>query len=517
VSQRNSFAEAAITNSGKHNCILTAQPELQFGRRGHRVTTIPIVVVWVVFAIAAIAPAQIDPGPRGGPSDAGGPYEKLGAEELNLYWASRDRFKEVDSVSGTIERGVGLGPTFNGNSCAGCHAQPAAGGSSPGPRSPQVSQLALKEGRLALVPQTNPQVGLAKLDRAPNGDQTVPPFLTADGPVRVARFITRPDGTLDGSVHDIYTIAGRIDASGCVLPQPDFAGEIERKNLAFRIPTPTFGGGLIEAVPDPVLLANLGAAAKQKHELGIVGRFNRTVNDGTISRFGWKAQNKSLLLFAAESYNVEQGVTSELFPDERDGAPGCQFNPIPEDTIKLQMPPGATYQPSSFASDVVNFGAFMRLLAPPKPATFSTSAAAGAELFNSVGCALCHSPTLTTGRSPFTGMSHIEIHPYSDFALHHMGPGLADHISQGLAAGDEFRTAPLWGVGQRIFFLHDGRTSNLVKAIEAHTSADRNCRTNSLSGALNEACGSEANGVLARFNALSISQKQNVIDFLRSL
>ena len=75
-------------------------------------------------------------------------------------------------------------------------------------------------------------------------------------------------------------------------------------------------------------------------------------------------------------------------------------------------------------------------------------------------------------------MSKIEIHPYSDFAIHHMGPGLADHISQGLAAGDEFRTAPLWGVGQRIFFLHDGRTSNLLAAIElaAQMAANRERR-----------------------------------------
>jgi CxxC motif-containing protein (DUF1111 family) len=471
-----------------------------------------------VFACSLVGAAQTDPGPRPGPSGAGGPFEKLGVDELNLYWAARDRFKEVASVSGTIERGVGLGPRFNGNSCAGCHAQPAAGGSSPGPKSPQLSQLALRDGRLALVPQTNPQVGLAKLDRSsPGGDQIVPAFVREDGPIRVVRFIAKPDGTPDGSVHAIYTIAGRVDAPGCVLPQPDFAQEIVRKNVTFRIPTPTFGGGLIEAVPDPVLVANLGAAAKQKEELGIGGRFNRTVSDDTISRFGWKAQNKSLLLFAAESYIVEQGVTSEFFPDERDAAPGCQFNKLPEDTIKLQLPPGVTYQPSGFASDVVNFGAFMRLLAPPKPAAFDSSAVAGSELFKSTGCALCHSPSLTTGASPFTGMSNIQIHPYSDLALHHMGPGLADHISQGLAAGDEFRTAPLWGVGQRIFFLHDGRTNDLLTAIEYHASVDRNCRANLSSSTLNEACASEANAVVARFNALSTSQRQDILNFLRSL
>jgi CxxC motif-containing protein (DUF1111 family) len=159
----------------------------------------------------------------------------------------------------------------------------------------------------------------------------------------------------------------------------------------------------------------------------------------------------------------------------------------------------------------------MRLLAPPRPVSFSDSAKAGADLFNAVGCALCHSPTLITGRSPFTAMSNREIHPYSDFALHHMGPGLADHITQGLASGDEFRTAPLWGLGQRLFFLHDGRTSNLLAAIESHASTDKLCHANPITVTLNESCMSEANLVIERFDLCSASQKQDILNFLRSL
>jgi CxxC motif-containing protein (DUF1111 family) len=375
----------------------------------------------------------------------------------------------------------------------------------------------LQEGRLALVPQNNPEVVLAKLDRLPGRDQVVPSFITADGPIRVARFITKADGTPDGSVHDIYTIAGRVDAPGCALPQPDFDRETANHNVVFRIPTPSFGGGLIEGVSDATLIANLESTDKERQALGISGRFNRSVNDGTISRFGWKAQIKSLLLFAAESSNVEEGVTNEIFPDERDHTPGCLFNKTPEDTTRLQVAGSVTYQPSAFASDTVNFAAFMRLLAPPKPVALTTSAQKGSGLFNSIGCALCHSPTLTTGPSQYTGMSNLEIHPYSDFALHHMGPGLADHIAQGLAAGDEFRTAPLWGVGQRIFFLHDGRSSDLLMAIEAHISTDKKCRLSVLSRALSESCKSEANAVISRFNALSAVEKQDILNFLRSL
>jgi CxxC motif-containing protein (DUF1111 family) len=103
-------------------------------------------------------------------------------------------------------------------------------------------------------------------------------------------------------------------------------------------------------------------------------------------------------------------------------------------------------------------------------------------------------------------LANQTIHPYSDFALHHMGPRLADQISQGLADGDEFRTAPLWGLGQRLFFLHDGRTSDLVQVIREHSS-DRNSQFPA----------SEANAVVKNFFNLSNSDQQAVLKFLRSL
>jgi CxxC motif-containing protein (DUF1111 family) len=154
---------------------------------------------------------------------------------------------------------------------------------------------------------------------------------------------------------------------------------------------------------------------------------------------------------------------------------------------------------SEMSSDLVNFAVFSRLLAPPVPAAPTSSTLNGASLFPSVGCSLCHSPTLTTGASPFTGMSNVAYSPYSDFALHYMG-ALSDGVHQGAAGSDEFRTAPLWGLGQRLFFLHDGRTSDLIQAIQSHSSS-----------------GSEANLVIRRFNSLSPSQKQDLLNFLRSL
>jgi len=178
------------------------------------------------------------------------------------------------------------------------------------------------------------------------------------------------------------------------------------------------------------------------------------------------------------------------------------------------------------SSDIVNFAAFMRLSAPAAPTTSSASERNGQSQFITVGCALCHSPSLTTAASIFTGMGGVTYHPYSDFAIHHMGPNLADGITQGQAGPDQFRTGPLWGLGQRLFFLHDGRTSDLMQAIQAH-----GCGSGSGSGGFqtnasptfshgnpgNQNCGSEAQGVVGNFNNLSPSQQQDILNFLRSL
>ena len=334
------------------------------------------------------------------------------------------------------ETGSGLGPGFNLNSCAGCHAFPVTGGSSP---------------------PTNPQVAIAKLDGAQN---VVPSFVTLHGPVREARFIANPDGSADGGVHDLFTISGRTDAPGCHIAQPNFVEAVQQHNVIFRIPTPTFGGGLVEGVPD----TNLEAAAAAQASLQSLARhpapglFNHSGNDGSITRFGWKAQNKSLEIFAGEAYNVEQGVTNEAFPDERETAPGCQFNGTPEDTTDLVPSVKSVSPASDFSSDIVNFAAFMRLSAGPLPAPPNPSTTNGpARLHEHRLRRLSPAPVQTTGKSAYTGQSFVSFTPYSDFALHDMGENLADDVSQGSADGNQFRTAPLWGLGQRLFFLHDGR------------------------------------------------------------
>ena len=183
----------------------------------------------------------------------------------------------------------------------------------------------------------------------------MPSFITLDGPIREARFQYNPDGSRDGGVHALFVITGHPDAAGCNIRQEDFERQIRNQNIIFRIPTPTFGAGLIEQVPDSAILANLAANAATKASLGISGRANRNGNDGTITRFGWKAQNKSLLLFSGEAYNVEMGITNELFQQERDETPSCQFATVPNDVTPSVRQIGA----------IENFANFQRFLAPP--------------------------------------------------------------------------------------------------------------------------------------------------------
>jgi CxxC motif-containing protein (DUF1111 family) len=426
-----------------------------------------------------------DPGVRDdGIAGAGAPFGDLTVNQLAFFKSGAADFAEVEDV------GDGLGPRMNLDSCGGCHSQPALGGTSPA---------------------LNPQVAFA--------NAAVPPQLTAvagfireNGPVREARFVKNPDGTADGGVHALFTITGREEADGCMLAQPDFATELASNNVIFRIPTPTFGAGLIEQIPDAQILANQASNTSRKQLLGIRGRPNfhvagRTItgmtnnngNDGTIARFGWKAQNKSLLLFSGEAYNVEMGITNELFQTERDETAACQFATVPNDVTNFNA---AT--PIELLSGIENFSNFMRFLDAPQPSPNrpggADSIANGRQKFMDVGCALCHTPSFTTSTSTIAALSEKPVNLFSDLLVHDMGEGLADGISQGEAGPREFRTAPLWGLGKRIFFLHDGRTSNLERAIREHSSF-----------------GSEANGVINNFNNLGERSTQDVLNFLRSL
>jgi CxxC motif-containing protein (DUF1111 family) len=470
------------------------------------------LMLLATLAAPGIALSQVDPGVRGGAvngQQGASPTSPLPLASVSsnspsgvmeFFENGLTRFQAQEVVSGGQNNG--LGPRFNLNSCSGCHAQPAIGGSSP---------------------SSNPEFQVIAAGIASGSTNSMPSFLTAHGPTLEARFpfFTKANGTPNtaapnGGVEDIFTVAGRADAASCSMQQPNFAQAVQNHNIIFRIPTPTFGLGLVENIDDSTLLAN--QAANANNNLGISGAFNRNGNDGTISRFGWKAQNKSLMLFSGEAYNVEMGITNEIFgqerplPQETNGLPASCLNlsnkGYPEDATNFTVARSQDQaaQNAQVPSDVVQFAVFMRLLAPPVPSMNApggaTSISNGQALFKSVGCAVCHTPTInsTQASNITSSLSNAKVHAYSDFEVHHMGSGLADNVSQGGAGGDQFRTAPLWGLGQRIFFMHDGRTSDLLAAIDEH-------RSN----------GSEATQVEENFASLTAGQQQQVLNFLRSL
>ena len=267
---------------------------------------------------------------------------------------------------------------------------------------------------------------------------------------------------------------GRSDATSASWPSRISSNMVEQDNISFRIPTPRLRRGFNREASATTRSSPIKPPeAAGDRFLGISGLPNRSGNDGSITRFGWKAQNKSLLMFAGEAYNVEMGITNEIFPNERGYPPtplpaGCLINPTPEDTTNFDVT-------STVAgpSDIVAFSNFMRFLDQPAPSCTGTGCSQsiqnGRNLFINVAkCSVCHTPSMTTGTSYVAALSNIQANLFSDLLIHHMGSGLADGVSQGGAGPDQFRTAPLWGLGQRLFFLHDGRTADLMQAIEDH-------------------------------------------------
>jgi hypothetical protein len=380
---------------------------------------------------------------------------------------------------------------MNLDSCGGCHIQPALGGTSP---------------------FVNPQVAFATKN---GGTDKVPSFIRENGPVREARFVKNPDGTADGGVHAIFTITGRTGAN--VSPRALHARATGLRDAAReqQRDLPHSHADLRRradrADPDAQILATRRATRRAKQSLGIRGKPNfhvagRTItgmtnnngNDGTIARFGWKAQNKSLMLFSGEAYNVEMGITNELFQTEREEAPQCQFAPVPNDVTNFDA---AT--PSRCSAGSRGSRTSCAFLDAPQPSANTPEAPLDrkrqAEVrrrrLRAVPHALVHHQHVD-GR----GAQQKPVNLFSDLLVHDMGDGLADGVSQGEAGPREFRTAPLWGLGQRIFFLHDGRTSDLERAIREHSSF-----------------GSEANGVISNFNNLGERSKQDLLNFLRSL
>ena len=367
-------------------------------------------VVWVaLLAVHATGQTQTSQQPVGGPLPGITPIEfsefRLGLED----------FTEVESAE------EGLGPAFNGTSCAACHNVPVIGGAG--------IILELRAGY-----------------RDGNGGHTA---LNAAG---------------DTLIHLLST-----PTHACQAQLPDDVTVIAR-----RAPIPLFGAGLVEAVPDEQLLALEDPVDRDRD--GVSGRAAIVVDVATgtrrVGRFGWKAQHATLLAFGADAYRNEMGITNDLFP--REAAFGvsaeqmrlCDPFPDPEDRR----------DPRTGRRGIDNFEAFMKLLAPPARGVISDAAAEGERLFRAVGCATCHVPRLTTGPSAHPAFNRRSVDLFSDLLLHDVGTG--DGIIQGSAEPSEIRTPALWGLRLRRPLLHDGSAVTFVDAIERHAGeADLSTRT----------------------------------------
>jgi CxxC motif-containing protein (DUF1111 family) len=345
------------------------------------------------------------------PPSFGEPLPNLTVAELTMFEVGKDDFEEVETPAD------GLGPVFNGTSCAACHSSPAVGG---------------------------------------------------DSNILETRFGRRDHGKFDA----MESSGGSLLQSQGIDPNPSSPCAAESvpddaNVVAQRKSTPLMGLGLVDNVPDGALE---DLARSQKHESRDVAGDTHKVNDVAsgkmrVGRFGWKAQVATLKTFAGDAYVNEMGITNPLFPSEN--APrGLAKNLAACDTVA---------DPEDDGTGVQNFTNFMTLLAPPPRGPVTPQAQAGEAIFRQIGCAVCHQPTLKTGPHSVAALNEVEFHPFSDFLLHDMG-SLGDGIEQGNARGRDMRTAPLWGIRVRTLFLHDGRATTLEDAILAHDGQGQEAR-----------------------------------------
>lgn len=356
-----------------------------------------------------------NPPPRQTTTILGQPLPGLTTDQISAFKSG------LRSFSNTDVQADGLGPVFNGTACAECHKAGAIGGAGMDLTTARVSRIGgIRNG------------GYSDLSEL-------------GGPVIQARSLRE--------FETLCPVSGEI-----VPPQADF--------VSHRITTPLFGAGLIEAIPAATILMRSG----QTDVDGVHGVANIVYNPETgrneVGRFGWKSQHSTLHLFAGDAYLNEMGVTNKSFPD--DNLP--QGKPIPPGW-------GPVGFPEDTDGDVEAFTAFMQFLAPPNRRLPVTPLAQyGEQVFNGIRCSACHVASMQTGANAVAALSRQSVPLYSDLLLHRMGRSLADGIQQGQAKGDQFRTAPLWGLSRRQYFLHDGRALTVQDAIAAHDGEATNAR-----------------------------------------
>ena len=347
----------------------------------------------------------------------------LGMALQGLDAAQRRRFEMGRGVFATVfTPETGLGPLFNSVGCANCHEEPVVGGNGGNDEE--------EGGEDVEIHATAFHGAGARCDD-----------LAAVGGQVIQKQITPAYGDF------LQMTAEPIPAAAT--------------DSGHRSTPDLFGFGLLDAVPDAVILAR--ADPFDRNGDGISGRPNRTA-DGRLGRFGRKAQAATLREFNGEAFVMEMGITN----------PGNQTEQI---VAGFPFPPGVDPlpEPEITAEQFDAADAFVRFLAPPARAPLGIVGAQGALVFRKVGCASCHVPTLVTGASPVRALRYKVVPAFTDLLLHDMGPDLAD-ICLGQADPTEFRTEPLMGLRFAAAFLHDGRATTIRQAIELHDGEARGAR-----------------------------------------
>jgi CxxC motif-containing protein (DUF1111 family) len=336
----------------------------------------------------------------------GDPLPGISPVDFSDFRLGLDDFTEVETAE------EGLGPAYNGTSCAVCHNLPAIGGGG-----------VMLEMRAGYRDESN---GIQGLNAA--GDTLMHMFST---PNHTCQAVTPADVNV----------------------------------VARRTPIPLFGAGLVEAIPDETILALEDPLDRNRD--GVRGRaaIITDIVSATrrVGRFGWKAQHATLLAFAADAYRNEMGITNDVFPVEyvfgvsESQMRLCDPRPDPEDRR----------DPVTGRRGIDNFEAFMRFLAPIGRAAVDETVRNGERVFAAIGCTACHTPSLTTGPSSHPAFNRKPVPLYSDLLLHDVGTG--DGIRQGAAEPDEIRTPALWGLRFRRPLLHDGSAATIDDAIARHS------------------------------------------------
>lgn len=378
----------------------------------------------------------------------GGPLDGLTVDERAAFDRGREQFLRRFKPS------EGLGPFYNATSCESCHSDPEVGGS---------AQM-YRNFYLAMWNNAGTNVALPGLPSA-----VVPAF---------------------GGTDDFTLVAGRAKIPADVSGNPTI--------VAQRNALPIFGTGLFEFVSDATILAN--ADPEDANGDGISGRFN--TDNGSVGRFGVKAQSNNVELFTRAPLRNQLGITTDPFLGSG-GIVSYGHMLLPQVSTDPNAPTTDNDDVPDPELDHDSLGdliAFTRFLAPPEPITpFSAAATRGEAQFDALGCAKCHLPELATSRF---GPARA----FTDLLLHEMGEDLADNLAFGRPQAStlslpntskEFRTQPLWGVSLSGPFLHDGRAETLREAIELH--------------------GGEATAARDAFLALDAVSQADVIEFLEHL